>query len=341
MRAAYCTAAGEFEIREVPVPTPGPQEVLLRVRSCGVCGSDLHWFHGLFPPPVVCPGHEIAAEVVACGPEVQAIRAGDRVALEPLRVCGICPPCRVGQYQVCQQLQILGLSCDGGFAEYVTIPAARVYRLPETLDFTTGALAEPAAVCVHGVRLARVSVGDRVLVLGAGTIGLLSVLAARAAGATEVVVTARYQHQARMARQLGATLVFSPGPEENSEFAAFFRNCPADVVIETVGGQSASIETALTAVRPRGTLVVLGVFTRAVTFNALLLVTKEVRVVGSLTYGRHRDRADFDDALQILAAHREQARQLVTHRFALDAIQTAFDIAADKQTGAIKVAVVP
>jgi len=313
--------------------------VLVRVRSCGICGSDLACFTGSLPPPAVCPGHEIAGEVVELHDGVGEVAVGDRVAVEPLVVCGRCPACRAGNYQICNGIELLGFSRDGGFAEYVAIPRERVYHLPAGFDFTVGGLAEPAAVCVHGVRLGGVGLGDRVLVLGAGTIGLLSVIAARAAGAAEVAITARYAHQAAMARRIGATHVFLENPEGARARADFARDWPPDVVLETVGGDGRTLNEAIESVRAGGTVVLLGVFHSQPPCNALSLVVKEVRLVGSLTYGRRERRADFELALEMMASNATSLRGLVTHRFELERIRDAFETAADKKRGAIKVAV--
>lgn len=341
MRAAFCTAPETFELREAPRPEAGPGQVIVRVRGCGVCGSDLHWFQGDFPPPPVCPGHEIAGEVAAVDGGDGSVAVGDRVVVEPLVVCGQCPACRVGDYQVCPTIKVLGISRPGGFAEYVAVPRERLYPLPAGLDFAVGALAEPAAVSVHGVRLGNVTLGDRVLVLGAGSIGLFAVLAARAAGAAEVAITARYPHQAEMARRLGATHVFASGPAGDRERADFTAACPPDVVLETVGGTGETLNEAIHSVRASGTVVVLGVFYSPPPCDALSLLLKEVRVVGSMTYGRRDRRADFAIALQLLSAHAAVVNDMVTHRFELARIGEAFAAAADKKRGAIKVIVVP
>jgi L-iditol 2-dehydrogenase len=339
MRAAFCPAPGTIELREVPVPDPGPGEVVIRVAACGICGSDLHWYHGALPPPKVCPGHEIAGVVDRCGAGVDAVRAGDRVAVEPMIVCRECHYCRSGRPQLCPQLRILGMHRPGGLAEYVLAPAYALYRLPAALDDPLGALVEPTAVCVHAVRLGEVRLGARVLILGAGTIGLLAVLAARAAGAAEVVITARHPHQADMARRLGASRVFSASGD--GERAAYAADHPIDTVIETVGGAGDTIGDALAAVGPAGTVVVLGVFASVPALPALLLLSKQVHLVGSMTYDRTGPRADFDIAIDLLERHRDAAAGLITHRIGLDAIQTAFTTAADKRSGAIKVCVLP
>jgi len=338
MIAAFCSAPREFELREVGEPVAQRGEVVVRVRSCGICGSDLHFFCGGFPPPPVCPGHEISGEVADVGDGVVRVRAGDWVAIEPLVVCRECWACRTGDYQLCRKLRILGAMADGGFAEYVRVPAYAAFALPAAVDLEVGALTEPLAVGVHALRLAHVRLGDRVLVLGAGTIGLLSVAAAQAAGAADVWVTARHAHQAAAAQALGATRIFS-GADGASELFEQARACPVDAVIETVGGTADTINEALQLVRRGGCVAVLGVFTSFPSLNALSLIAKEVRIVGSLTYGRLGPRADFDVALALLAAEPERFRALITHRFPLAEITRGFATAADKRLGSIKVAI--
>lgn len=338
MQAAFCTAPGRIELRDVEAPRLRPGEVLVKVRRCGICGSDLHFFHGGFPPPPVCPGHEISGEVVEVAGTADGVRAGDRVAIEPLVVCRECWACRSGDYQLCRKLRIAGTMVDGGFAEYVRMPSYALFALPPAVDFEVGALAEPLAVAVHGVRLANLRTGDRALVLGVGTIGLLSVAAALAAGAGEVWVTARHAHQRAAAEALGATRVFS-GTNAAAELSAAANDHAIDVVIETIGGEADTLNDAIHLVRRGGAIAVLGVFTSMPACNALSLVIKEVRLVGALTYGRCGPRTDFDVALQLLAAQPERFRRLLTHSFPLTEIARAFETAADKRSGSIKVSV--
>jgi L-iditol 2-dehydrogenase len=328
------------ELREIPDPKPASGEVVVRVHNCGICGSDLHFFSGQFPPPPVCPGHEIAGEVAEVGPGVGNVRAGDLVVVEPLVTCRQCNFCLSGNYQLCPELRVLGNMVHGGFADYVRVPASAVFPLPAKLDMAVAALTEPLAVAVHGLRLAPVCAGDRVAVLGAGTIGLMSVAAARASGASEVWVTARYAHQAEAARRLGATRVFT-GSAAYVELAEAGSQRPPDVVVETVGGQADTLEQALPLVRRGGTVVVLGLFTSMPALNGILLVIKEIRIVGSMTYGRTIAGADFERALDILSQRAQDFASIVTHRYPLEQIQAAFSTAADKHSGAIKVSVSP
>lgn len=340
MQAAFCTQPGSLELRDVDWPVPGHDEAVIKVRNCGICGSDLHFFQGNFPPPAVCPGHEISGEVVEVGGGVRSLRAGDRVAVEPLLVCGECAYCRTGDYQICRRFRVAGITADGGFAECIRMPAYALYRLPPSVDFEVGALTEPLAVTVHALRLANVRLGDRVLVLGSGTIGLLAVASARAAGAAEVWIAARHPHQRAAAESLGATRVFT-GPEADGELSSAASKHPVDTVIETVGGSADTINDALHLVRPAGVVTILGVFTTMPTLNALVVVTKEVRLVGSMTYGRYGTRADFDVALRLLADDPERFRRLITHRFPLADITRGFATAASKRAGSIKVSIHP
>lgn len=337
MRAAYCTRKGTFEVRDREVPQPEAGDVIVRVHGCGVCGSDLHYFHGGFPPPSACPGHEIAG-VVHSAPSGSGLRTGQDVAIEPLVVCGICSHCRTGNYQICPQFCVVGNAVDGGFAEFVRVPSYAVYPLPAGVDLEVGGLTEPLAVAVHAVRLARLEPGDRVLVLGGGTIGLMAVAAARAAGAGEVWITARHAQQEEAARRLGATRVFR-GDGSADALRAAARGDTVDAVIETVGGTAGTLGDAVRLVRRGGTVIVLGIFTGEPSLDATTLVVKEVRLVGSMTYGRSGTRSDFERALALLAANPEVFRTLITHRIALENITRAFEVASDKGSGAIKVQV--
>ncbi len=333
MRAAFCPAPGTIELREVDAPRPESGEVVVRVRACGVCGSDLHWFHGAVAPPSVCPGHEIAGEIERCGSAVRGFAAGDRVAVEPMAVDRECHYCRTGRPQLCPRLRILGMRRPGGFAELVAVPSYALFRFDEPMDWALAALTEPMAVAVHAVRIGAVTLGSRVLIIGAGTLGLLCALAARTAGAGEVLIVARYPQQRAMAERLGA--IAAPVDEHGHPTVT------ADVVMETVGGTADTLSMAVQAVRPAGSVVVLGVFAAPPTVPGLALIAKEVRLVGSLMYDRAGPRPDFDLALDLLRRHGEVLLAVVTHRFGLDDIQSAFLAASDKHRGAIKVAVLP
>jgi len=338
MRAAFATGPRQVALREMEAPAPGAGEVVVAVRACGICGSDLHWWHGAWPAPPVCPGHEIAGEVSAVGRDVRDLKEGDRVALEGIAACGRCRPCLAGDYHYCTQLAIVGMTHPGGFADAIRMAARHCFPVPAGVDFTTAALSEPLAVSVHGVRVAGLEIGQRVLVLGAGTIGLTAVIAARAGGAGEILVTARRPQQRAAALALGADRVLDP--DDAAAIAAAAAESPIDLVVETVGGEANTLDTAVQVCRAGGTVCVLGAFTRDPTISAVSVLAKEIRVQGSMVYNRAGARADFEIVQDIL--RRDGARigaALVTHRFPLDRLAEAFTTANDKTTGSIKVTI--
>jgi threonine dehydrogenase-like Zn-dependent dehydrogenase len=235
----------------------------------------------------------------------------------------------------------MGARAAGGLADYVRVQVQGLYALPPGLPFDLGALTEPLAVAVHGVRLAGITPGDRVLVQGSGVIGLLATLVAQTQGAT-VMATARYPHQAEAAARFGAARVFPADGEGSKDLTAFAASEPFDVVLETVGGEADTLVQAPALVRPGGTVGVLGVFFHPPRLNALGLVLNEVRMIGSITYGRAPDGvADFARAVALLEANRALATSLITHRRPLDAIAEAYALADDKSSQALKVTVLP
>jgi threonine dehydrogenase-like Zn-dependent dehydrogenase len=190
VKAAVVERPEVVRIEEREVPQPGAEEVLIRVRACGVCGTDVHILHAGFRAdyPVI-PGHEFAGEVVSVGDRVTHVRPGEPVVIDPNITCGVCPYCRRGLVHLCENLIALGVNLPGGFEEFCVAPAKQVYRLPDGLSWEEAAFVEPLACCVHGIDRAGISAGDSVVVIGAGPIGLLMVQLARLEGAREVIVS--------------------------------------------------------------------------------------------------------------------------------------------------------
>src|SRR3990172_2663247 len=272
MLAAFSGGKEKMEVRDTPVPLPGPGEVLLRVRVCGICGSDLHVYRGELPlPPTISLGHEFAGEVVETGEGVGGVSPGRRVLVEPLRTCRRCSYCRTGDYQLCPKRVLLGTFASGGLAAYVCVPDYSLYPLPDALDFELGALVEPLAVVVHALHLVDLAFGDRVVVLGCGTIGVMAALAARALGAAEIVVTYRYEHQARAALAAGATRAV-PADDVSS-----LSTEKPDVVVEAVGGDAETLGQAGGLGRPGPPLSLLRLFTPPAQGNAPTMMLNEVR----------------------------------------------------------------
>ena len=333
IQAAYFGPQG-FEIRRLPRPVPDTGEVLIEVDGCGICGSDLHVYEGSAAASPVCPGHEIAGRVA---PDSPLLPPGLEVVVEPLVACGVCRSCQAGEPNLCPSLVLLGTRRAGGFADVVAVPLSSVYPLPPGLDLAVAVLAEPLAVAVHAVGLADLEPGAEVLVIGGGTIGLLTAFMAARVGAS-VTISVRHPHQGAAALRLGAHDVVDADPHA---VIARVAPRPPDVVFETVGGRAATLPLALAAVRPGGTIVTLGVFSTPIVLDPIAFLTKEVRVMASMMYSRKAPDADFTIALRVLRDERSRLATLVTHDVPLSEIDRAFALASDKHSGAIKVAVHP
>jgi threonine dehydrogenase-like Zn-dependent dehydrogenase len=344
MRAAISLGRRALRVEELSLPEPGPGEVRVRVSACGVCGTDLHLFQAGLLPVGMTPGHEIAGTVDCPGPGVSSFAPGEPVVVEPLRSCGQCRECRTGRDSICAELRLLGLHERGGMADYVVVPAHRLFRVAQGLDPRIAALAEPVAVVLHGLRRGNFAPGQRVLVLGAGTVGLLGVLAARTRGAGEVWLAARHPHQAELGQAFGATQVLSEAEATPAALAARAKSQPADLVLETVGGKADTLRAAGAALAPGGSVSVLGVFMGAVSLDPYPLLLKEATLAWSNCYARSwpgSPRPDFEDAAGLVDGERELLARLVTHSVPLGEVERGFEIASDKKAGAVKVSVLP
>lgn len=338
VKAARWTETGALAVQEKEALSPSQGEVQIAIGSVGICGSDLHFYRGEFSPRAgVTPGHELAGTVTAVGGGVRHLKEGDLVGVEPLLRCGFCAFCASGDYHVCDDRGLVGERVDGGMSELATIPANTAYKAPSGVDAELGALAEPLACSVHGFNKADLRGHETVFIVGAGSIGLTAILAARANGA-HVIVLARHPHQQAAALRLGADEVVGDDEAGKERMKELAREQAVDVSVETVGGSGDTLRTAQLVLRPKGRLVVLGVFTEPeVTINALHLALREIEIVGSMTYAASEGRADYQVALEVMADYADAARTLVTHRYGLEAVNDAFATALDKSTQSIKV----
>ncbi len=316
-----------IELAEVEPGPLAPGHVRLKVAACGICGSDLHSFRHFLPTrPGDTPGHEVVGTVLD-GP---AGLADVLYAVEPHTRCGVCDLCLSGKHHLCNEGALIGTRIPGGMSEFVDAPAYTVHPVDPSVAPLPASFAEPLAVCVRAVTMARLEVDSRVLVIGAGAIGLLAALLARDRCA-RVAISARYEHQRRAAADLGVEAV------AEADLMSWASENGPDVVFETVGGEADTIGQAVKAVRKSGRVIVLGVFTREVSLNGLLLVVKEVELLGSVLYGPSRRGSDFAAAVSLLPRYQPDLAPLQTHQYPLRAIHQAFDTALDKTTGAIKV----
>ena len=336
MKAAVWTPENNLEVVARPDPEPQPGWVRVRVTSAGICGSDLHTYRAPAGNQGGIPGHEIAGLVDACGEGV-ALKTGSAVAVEPVGSCGGCGYCTAENPWHCAEKTFFGGDSDGGMAEYIVVPASCAHLLPDNVDPRDGALAEPLAVGVRGVNQGGVRNGDRVVIIGAGSVGLTGILAARAAGASEVFITARHKSQGAMAQKLGADGVF-PTIETAMRTLGDSR---VDCVLETVGGHGDTLREACMVAGVGATVVLLGIFPEEPALPALAVTLKELDIVGSICYGNRNGRREFAAAVDLLGEEYENVKDLVTHRFPLDDVGTAFETALDKATGSLKVQLDP
>ena len=305
--------------------------VRLRVLANGICGTDLHLYRREIPPPEgSVPGHELVG-LPLDGP--RGLAEG-LYAVEPRIWCGECDLCSSGNHHLCLSGRVIGLDEPGGLADFVDVPPSSLHPVDASVPPLVASLAEPLAVAVRAVHLGRVDASSRVLVLGAGSIGLLAGLLARDRAA-RVAVTARYPHQRDAAQRLELE------PLSETDGSSWANEFSPDVVIETVGGVGDTLSQAVHFCRPAGRVVVLGVFFGGSSINALELLAKEISVIGSNTYGVGQHGSEFRAAVDLLPRYRRELELLQTHQFELASLNDAFKCAMDKRSGAIKVTVIP
>lgn len=283
MRAARLTAIGHMALMDIPVPEPGPDDILVRVEACGICGSDRHMFKGEYPTALpVTLGHEFCGTIARVGAGVTHLRPGARVTADPNIACGTCPQCRRGRPNLCDKLTAIGVFRDGGFADYVVVPQGQAVLLPADLPPLHGAFTEPLACCLHGIDVARIAPGDTVAIIGGGVIGLLLVQLARRAGASLVLLSTRQKPRRELAETLGATHTLDAARDDRRA-AAIGPNGIApggfDVVIECAGVPETFAE-ALALARRGGTVVPFGVTPqgKTVAVEPYDLLVRELRI---------------------------------------------------------------
>ena len=340
MLAALYNGVDTVEIRRIERIAPGPGDALVKVRCEGICGSDLNQYRKLTEPETLPAGHETAGEIVDVGERVDPARIGQRVAVEVVghgKACLTCWYCRQGQYRNCTEKSDYA---GGGFAEYVTRNAVACYPLADTMTWEEGALVEPLAVSIRGMRRGALMAGDTVVVLGAGTIGLTAIAAARALGAGTIIATARHAHQADLARQLGADVVLDPNDDDATKTVEdLTHGRGADITVETVGGfgSNATLVQAVDMTRVMGRIVVLGVFHDPVLTDWMEPLLKEQSFIFSVCYGIMDGRHDFEMAIDLMASGKVDLNPMVTHTYPLTDMPQALATAYDKSTGSVKV----
>jgi L-iditol 2-dehydrogenase len=286
MKALLLTEKKRLEMTELPAPAAGAGDLLVRVKACGICGSDVHGYDGSTGrriPPIVM-GHEAAGIVEAAGAEARGFKPGDRITFDSTVFCGVCGYCRAGRVNLCDGRQVLGVSCGeyrrhGCFAEWVAIPSRIAYRLPDGVSFEQAAMVEAVAVAVHAVGRAAPKLGGGAVVIGAGMIGQLIIQALRAAGCGKLIVVDLDQSRLETARRFGADACLTAGSPELAETIQGLTGGGAELAFEAVGAAE-SFQTAVSAVRKGGTVALVGNIRPEVTLPLQSVVTREVSLVG-------------------------------------------------------------
>ncbi len=330
MRAAVLTRPGAMlEIKEVPTPTPGPGQVLVKVAACGVCHTDLHYIeHGVptFKPPPIILGHEASGTIAELGDRVEGFEVGTRVLVPAVVTCGTCRYCRVGRENICTSMVMFGNHVDGAYAEYFLAPAKDVFRLPDSVPLEEGSvIADAISTPYHAVvNRGNVRAGDVVVVFGCGGVGINAVQIAATCGAKVIAVDISEKKLA-WAKSFGASECVNAS--EHSRVSKVIRKLTgggADVAFEVIGNPE-TIEAAFDCVRPGGRLVVVGYTDKSISLSAGKIMFREVEVVGSLGCRP----VDYPRLIQMCAEGKVRVKETVTHRFALEDISEAFAVMKD------------
>lgn len=337
MKASRFLGNKTFAVTDLPTPHAGPGELVLRNQVCGVCGTDVHIYHGEpgsadVNPPVVL-GHEYSGEVVEVGEGVTGFAVGDHVTVDPNIYCGHCAYCQNGKKQLCPSMEAIGVTRDGGFAQYSRIPASQAFKLEPTVPWEAAAMAEPLACCLHGIDLAGIQVGDKVCVVGGGAIGLLMVQLAKLSGASQIVLSEPNEKRRQVGLQLGANAVLDPTRPDAQEAFAQVLDGGANVVIECVGNVPA-VKSAFQFAGKGATVLLFSVPKVDATFDLPLfdVYKKELTIKGSFVNPDTHARA-----VALINSGKVDFGPIITHRFTLDQLPEA--IAMQMSDASIKVVV--
>lgn len=332
MRASFLNKAGDISVREIDVPTLDADQVLVRVESVGICGSDVHYYkHGKIGPFVVeeplILGHELSGVITDVGSEVDSKRIGERVAVEPQRACGKCDQCISGRYNLCPEMQFYATPpIDGAFCEFVKIQSKFAYGIPESISFDAAALIEPMSVCIWAAQKAAIQSGSKVLIAGAGPIGVIMAQVASAMGASEVVVTDVVADRLKFVLKHGATRVINTATESlgNEKFDAFIDAC----------GVESAVVAGIKATGPAGRVLLVGLGSDEMKLPISHIQNNEIIVTGVFRYTN-----TWPIAIDLLAKKKVNLDAIITHHFGLD--QAEDGLKATTSPDAMKVIVHP
>lgn len=335
MLQAVMISPGKIEYRDVPIPEIKPDEVLVKIMKIGVCGSDIHVFHGKHPYtayPVV-QGHEVSGIVEKTGGAVANSRVGDTVTIQPQVVCGQCYPCQHGNYHICDNLKVMGFQTTGAASEYVAVNAAKILKLPDTMSLDEGAMVEPAAVAVHALSRGGDVKDKNILVLGAGPIGNLVAQTAKGQGAKSVMITDLSEYRLDVAKQCGIDYCINTKERDLGQAVTdAFGEDKADLILECVG-VSVTMEQAIKNARKGTDIIVVGVFGDPALVDLGLVQDRELRLIGTLMYQER----DYCQAIELIEQGKIALKPLITNHFEFKEYSEAYTYIEEKKDNAMKV----
>jgi len=326
-------------LENVEIPKIADRQVLINIKVCGVCGSDIHFYKDRHPfiHPRMVLGHEFSGVVSKIGNKVDEIQIGDKVTVEPIIACGECYNCLRNRHDICLKLQFIGaFGYNGGFAEYVVVPADIIVKVPDDMSFEDAALIEPLAVGVHAVKKrSGLRLGDKAIVMGAGTIGLSTMQAIKSAGASDVITVDPIEYRLKVASKLGSDETAVPEMLEKVISEKWGHDGAADVIFDCAGTEG-TLSSALKLARPGTKIVMIACPEKKLSTEVILIQNNELELIGSVTYVRD----DILTALDLVSKNIVNVSGLVTHRFKLEEIERAFKIMLNRDEEIIKALIV-
>jgi len=343
MKALVLKEYKHLVFEEVPTPVPAPEEVLVSVKACGICGSDVHGMDGSTGrrrPPIIM-GHEASGSIASVGSAVRSWAPGDRVTFDSTVYCGHCSYCQRGDINLCDNRRVLGVSCEdyrqhGAFAEFVAVPERILYRLPKQLPWEHAALVEPFSIALHAVRRAAPSLNDTVVVVGAGMIGLALVQALRHTGCSRLIVVDVAEDRLNLARKCGATHIVNSSTEKAADaIADVTQDHGADYAFEAVG-LTVTVDLAVRCLRKGGAAILVGNVSPKIEFPLQVAVTRELSIHGSCA-----SRGDYPSCLEMMDRGVLQPELLISAKASLSQGAVWFDRLYNKEPGLLKVVLEP